>query len=376
MIYKYCTSIYLRIKYKVEKLLACKRDKRTDRKFLIFESDDWGSIRVPSRKVYDELLAEGYAMDKRPYERFDCLEIDDDIRALSEILLKYKDCKGNHPVITLNYLSVNPDFEKITDNGYSEYVYETIDKTYLRYYQSNNVIKEVKKGIVDGVFMPQCHGREHFNVNAWMDALRSGDEDVLCAFRHNMCGIFPKTNPSAGNKFMVALKSTDDSSQESICDAVSESLSLFEKIWGIKSKTFIAPCYTWGDRIERTLSNCDIKLIQSSRIQRYSDHLGRRFRSIGEKNKYGQTYSIRNCFFEPSTSKRPDELNACLNEIKAAFSHGKPAVVSVHRINFVSGLELYNRTRTLQLLDKLLLTVISEYPDVEFVSSPAMINII
>ena len=33
---------------------------RTNRHIVVIESDDWGSIRMPSKEVYDKLLKEGY----------------------------------------------------------------------------------------------------------------------------------------------------------------------------------------------------------------------------------------------------------------------------------------------------------------------------
>jgi glycosyltransferase involved in cell wall biosynthesis len=47
---------------------------RTNRKIVVFESDDWGSIRMPSISVLQELRAFGIPVDKSPYCRFDALE--------------------------------------------------------------------------------------------------------------------------------------------------------------------------------------------------------------------------------------------------------------------------------------------------------------
>ena len=41
---------------------------RTKRKIVVIESDDWGSIRMPSRDIYEKLLAEGYRVDLNKYE--------------------------------------------------------------------------------------------------------------------------------------------------------------------------------------------------------------------------------------------------------------------------------------------------------------------
>lgn len=357
------------------KTSVCKvRDKKVGKYIVVIESDDWGSIRVPSRNVYDALMAEGYVMNKRPYERYDCLETDDDVKALSEVLLKFKDKKGKHPVITLNYLSANPDFHKIKENGYIEYIYEDVCNTYSRYPQSSNVIQLVKDGIEQGIFMPQCHGREHFNVLDWLNALRIGDKDVITAFNYGMCGIFPKETPAKGNQYMVALKSYDDESQKYVCDTVSQSLSLFRKIWGFASRTFIAPCYTWNDKIENILFDNGVELVQGARVRRCSSNSSKKYLYAGQKS-HGLIYGVRNCFFEPATTAEYSTDNL-MKEIGQAFENNHVAVISSHRINYVGGIDINNRIKNLELLDEFLSTLLMKYPDVEFMSSDQLIDIL
>ena len=39
----------------------------TNRKILVIDSDDWGSIRMPSRNVYETLLVDGDCVDKNVF---------------------------------------------------------------------------------------------------------------------------------------------------------------------------------------------------------------------------------------------------------------------------------------------------------------------
>ena len=367
-------SIYNRIYNRICSIINEQRDKKVMQRIVVIESDDWGSIRVPSRKVYDTLMAEGYSMDKRPYERYDCLETDEDVKALSGVLLKYKDKKGKHPVITLNYLSANPDFHKIKEKGYSDYIYEDVCNTYSRYPHSANVIQLVKDGIEQGIFMPQCHGREHFNVCDWLNALRIGDKDVITAFNYGMCGIFPKETPAKGNQYMVALKSYDDESQKYVCDTVAQSLSLFRKIWGFASRTFIAPCYTWNDKIENILFDNGVELVQGARVRRSSSNSSKKYLYAGQKS-HGLIYGVRICFFEPATTAEYSTDNL-MKEIGQAFKNNHIAVISSHRINYVGGIDINNRIKNLELLDEFLSTLLMKYPDVEFMSSDQLIDIL
>lgn len=350
------------------------RDRKVFRHIVVIESDDWGSIRVPSRKVYDALMDDGYAMDKRPYERYDCLETDEDIKALSDVLLKYKDNKGNHPIITLNYLSANPDFHKIKEKGYTEYIYESICNTYSRYPDSNNVILLVNEGIKKGVFMPQCHGREHFNVHDWLNALQLRDKDVMKAFSYGMCGIFPKDAPVKGNQYMVALRSQNNESQQYVCEAVAQALAMFRETWGFGSRSFIAPCYTWNDEIENVLYNNGVELVQGTRIRRSSSKSSKKYVYTGKKGN-GIIYEVRNCSFEPSTTEGYS-TNKLMEEIECVFKKKHIAVISSHRINYVGGIDINNRIKNLRLLDEFLSTLLNKYPDIEFISSDQLIDIL
>ena len=370
-------TIITSIKNKPKEWYCYRHDFRTTRRIIIIESDDWGSIRVSSKKAWEDFRDMGYHVDERPYERYDILESDGDVTALAEVLLKFKDCHGNHPVFTLNYLSSNPDFDAIRENGLSVYCNESIEVTYSKYPQTHhNVLELVRKGINENIFLPQCHGREHFNVQAWMRALQSDDIDTINSFRYNMCGVAPKDNPIQGNRFMRALECSTASDQEYVCRAVSDGLAKFQRIWGFPSLTFVAPNYTWNDSIESVLNQHDVKLIQTVRVQHISDKKKDILHYSGEQNRWHQYYSIRNCFFEPATSLSPEnEVNACFNSIQSAFEAKKIAVLSSHRINYASGIDVKNRDRSLYKLESLLSKITTSFPDVEFISSDRLIDI-
>ena len=355
-----------------------RRGWTTDRKIIVIESDDWGSIRMPSKEVYDILLKDGYRVDLRLYERFDSLESDEDISALFEILSKYYDINGNHPIITANTLVANPDFQRIAENAYNEYFFESILETYKKYEGRTNAHNLIMNGIDLGLFKPQSHGREHFNIYCWMNALRNGDKDILRAFELDICGIFPKNNPSYGNKFMIAFESKNDTSQQYVLETIKDGLKMFETIFGYKSKTFIAPCYTWNDNIERLLYNHGVELIQSAVKQRLSDDINKiKYHYIGQKNKYNQRYLIRNCSFEPSLFKnKSNVVNNTLMQIRTAFNNHKPAIICSHRVNYIGSISVNNREENLVLLDELITRIKCTWNNVEFMSSDMLIELI
>lgn len=49
---------------------------------MVFESDDWGSIRMPSREVFDKLKSDGYGVDNDPFLKYDNLAGENDLSGL------------------------------------------------------------------------------------------------------------------------------------------------------------------------------------------------------------------------------------------------------------------------------------------------------
>ena len=53
----------------------------TNRRIIVIESDDWGSIRMPSKLAYSNLLKKGIGVDKSLYDTLDSLEKKEDLEA-------------------------------------------------------------------------------------------------------------------------------------------------------------------------------------------------------------------------------------------------------------------------------------------------------
>ena len=237
---------------------------RTNRKIVVIESDDWGSIRMPSKQVYDNLLKAGVRVDKCPYNRFDSLASEDDLTALFDVLVKFKDKNGNHPIITANSVVANPDFELIQKSNYKEYHYELFTKTLKRYPNHKFSFELWKKGISEKLFFPQFHGREHVNISRWINALQANSEETMFAFKEGIFGLSTTIVKEKRKSYQAALDF--DNSLEFIKQkgVIASGLDLFEESFGYKSKSFIAPNYVWHPEIEKELAKQGVEFIQSS----------------------------------------------------------------------------------------------------------------
>jgi hypothetical protein len=294
---------------------------------------------------------------------------------LFSTLLKYKDNTGNSPIITANTVIANPDFEKIKAADYSSYYIEPFTETLKRYPQHNNSFELWKQGIQSGIFFPQFHGREHLNVPLWMRALKNNIGDARLAFDY---GVWGHINTHPNNLFYQA--AFDVEYPEDIIEhheIVKDGLALFEKTFGYKASYFVPPNGPMNNSLLSTLADCGVRLVSSDTIQVEVFGNGRtqkHFRYMGMKNKLGQRFIKRNCFFEPSGEGK-DWVDSCLKDVELAFRYKKPAVISTHRVNYMGGLSEKNGDRGLFQLKELLQTIVKKWPNVQFVTTSELYDI-
>ncbi len=346
---------------------------RTNRKIVVIESDDWGSIRMRSKKAYQNILNADIPIDTSRYNRMETLECDSDLENLFEILARHRDKNGNHPVFTPLCIMANPDFEKIKNNGFKNYYYEDFTKTLERYGQAySKVLNLWKSGIRNKLFVPQFHGREHLNVNRWMKGLRDKLPVTCLAFDNEVTGISARLAREDRGEYQAAFDIDHINDNEYLKVVLQEGLGLFEQLLGYKATYFVPTNGPFSSFLEPILKSSGIKYINTAK----KDHepLGdgkykTNYRYLGQKNDYGQIYITRNCFFEPSEPSSFNWLDNCLNEVKIAFRWNKPAVISTHRVNFSGLLDPANRASGLKQLDQLLKTILAKWPQTEFMTS-------
>lgn len=347
-------------------------------KYVLIESDDWGAVRMPSRAVYDELVLNNIPVDKLHIDKLDSVESNDDLERLYETLKKFKDAKGNHPVITAYAVVANPNFEKIEACNRQVYHYETILDTYSRSAHTDRVPELIKQGIAENIFVPQFHGREHVHVKRYMEAINSDSEKEQIAF--NSRAIISSYSSTCPNPYLPDyfkgfdyITGAEHTEIESIHR---DGLQLFKEIFGFPSISFTAQGSVWGDHLLEMLAEQDVKFIGG---QQQNPDLQGGYKTVnkywGSVNKYNQMHWRRNCRFEPARDVKFDWVNYCLTEMQIAFRWGKPAVISSHRENFTGSIFEENRNDSLKKLEMLLAGILKRWPDVEFISTAQLAEI-
>ena len=354
---------------------------RTKRYLVVIESDDWGTIRMPSREVYEEFMRRGIRVDRDPYCRYDNLATKHDLENLFEVLQSVHDKNGHPAVITANTLSANPVFDKIKESNFTEYYFEPFTDTLRRDTAHAEAFAMWKEGITAGVIRPQSHGREHLYVKKWLQTLRNGDKVTRTAFDLGTWGLTEIVDPSIHEYYMGAFNSGEDADIKEFEVIVDDALLMFKDIFGYVSKSFTPTTYEWSPKIEPCLIEHGVKYIQC-RFQQTIPLDDDKTKKIsyrgfqGTRTKTGLIRTFRNCFWEPTTKENYDWYSDCLKRIEIAFKWGKAANICAHRLNFIGSIDSANTDKNLPEFKRLLQEIVKRWPDVEFVTSDQLGEII
>ncbi len=349
---------------------------KTDRKLLIFESDDWGSLYLPNSQQIKTLERVGVLKsDRQGYKRYDCLETRDDLECLFDLLNQFSDLNGNPAKFTFNTVMGNPDFDKIKASEFQVYFHQFFFDSY-RQYNGEDCRRAWQLGMANRLFTPQFHAHEHLNVPRWMRDLRGNRQDTRIAFENQYyCQSRSMTSPV---DYLTAHWPDTIEDLVFLEKQLLLGLAAFETTFQFPSKTFVACCYVLPQEIEKVTADNGVGLIQTQRRHRvplvHSHQSTFRSRYPGQKNQFGQIYSVRTVQFEPFSDNSLDWADLAFKQIGLAFKRGFPAVVSSHRVNYVGGRDPNNRDRSLNALKTLLKKVVKTFGDVTFMSSDELLG--
>ena len=246
------------------------RGWKTKRRIIVLAVDDYGNIRISSRKARENLDKAGFSSQNR-FDNFDTLETEDDLNALYETLDSVKDKHGNPAIFTALSLPVNINFDKIIESGYSGYYYEPLNETFSKISGYQNVWNLWKEGIERKLIFPQFHGREHLNLKLFKENLIKKDPETIACI-NNKSYVRISNNPYKTIRPSGAFGFDDFSETEEHKIIIKDGLDLFENVFGFRSDTFNAP----GDRdhsiLHKTLSDGGVKYLETPLVK--NEHQG------------------------------------------------------------------------------------------------------
>jgi hypothetical protein len=228
-----------------------------------------------------------------------------------------------------------------------------------------------------GLLRPQCHGREHLNVALFERKLQGSAPDLMANLEHDcIAGISSDpAMPGVGFTQAFGLHRRDElpGHRKILADAFDR----FEQVWGYRSTTFTPPAQQLHPDLHEEMEQYGVVSIDKPlRCSRPLGDGSRRSEVNHSGRQRGQNHVtlVRNVVFEPGKDMGFEPVSRALEQTRAAFFWGRPAIISSHRVNFCGHLDEANRKRGLEALDRLLKAIVSRWPEVEFLSVDRLVD--
>ncbi|PKM12928.1 MAG: hypothetical protein CVV13_03635 [Gammaproteobacteria bacterium HGW-Gammaproteobacteria-3] len=273
---------------------------------LLIESDDWG----PGGDFHADRL-----------------------NILFETLSKHKDSIGRCAVLTADVVLAVPDTGAIKSAPADQYPRKLLDRDFPKIYRT------MLQGIANDVFVPQLHGLEHLNGEAFAKLCQREDPRTEKALADsNWWDWETLDSPLQGHYVDGSSLPTRPITPAKAQELITTATATFENLFGQPSLTTVAPCYLWNDDIESEWSRHSILAIQTAGYRcpgRAQD--GRYIQDkplirAGDANALGQIYLVRNVMFEPVDGKNTPET--AYQEALQARRQASAITISTHRYNF------------------------------------------
>jgi hypothetical protein len=354
---------------------------RTNRKLVVISVDDYGNVRLDSKKARENMDKAGLKVHSR-FDVYDTLETREDLEALYEVLTSVKDQHGRHAVFTPFALPCNINFEAMAEEGYERYVYELLPETYAKLSARHpeaytGAWSLWQEGIGKGLMAPQFHGREHLNLAHFQKLLKEKNDLLRISMQHRSLVALPESDyASVGWTAAFSFWSKDEIvAHETI---IKEGVQAFERVFGYAPTVFTPPAQQFHPSHYPLLQALNLQAIDRPLL--YRQHLGygnfkRKWEYMHFDAHLGMVKLVRNVVFEP-TEPKTDHVAKAMAQIEAAFRLGKPAIISSHRVNYAGLVDANYRAKGLNQLGTLLKQIAQRWPEVEFISAAELSDLI
>src|SRR5690606_36907632 len=185
-------------------------------------------------------------MDKaglKIYSRFDAndaLENREDLLQLYDVLSSVKDKNGNHAVFSPMALPCNINFEKMAEESYSEYIYETLPETFSKLEAMqpsaySGMMELWNDGIRNNLLAPQFHGREHLNLRILRENLAGKDKATLTALKNRSYTSISQP------KYTAAFAYRDKEDTKGFSEIIRTGIQHFKEVYSYEPVFFTPP---------------------------------------------------------------------------------------------------------------------------------------
>lgn len=301
---------------------------------LVIESDDWGAGP----------LAQAEALPR-----------------LSAVLQGIRDRSGRPAVMSLGVILEIPDGPRIAASGCSEY--HALPLTDARF---DGVRAAIQSGIAAGVFAPQLHGQCHYWPPALMRAAQrdSAVRDWLTA---------PAPAATEGLPSPLQSRWVDASGlpsralpADAIRQAVATEAQIYQTLFGAAPQVAVATTFVWTEAVEAAWAQVGIEAVVTPGCRATCRTAAGQPGCVdaamltGERSLAGQTYLVRDVYFEPALGHAPQRL---LDGLRTRTRQGRACLAETHRFNFLQAPDASLATLETGLRDAL-----ARRPDLRFVT--------
>lgn len=273
---------------------------------LIIESDDWGA---------------------GPLQQADALT------RLTGTLQGIRDRSGRPAVMTLGVILEVPDGPRIAATHCTEY--HALPLADPRF---DAVRAAIQAGIRSGVFAPQLHGQCHYWPPALMAAAQDNPvvRDWLTA---------PDPAPTENLPSPLQSRWVDASclpshalTPDAIRQAAAAEAHEYQAVFGSAPQVAVATTFIWNDAVEAAWAQAGVEaIITPGRRATCRNGAGQpgcvdATMLTGERSLTGQTWLVRDVYFEPALGHVPQRL---VDGLQARTRQGRACLVETHRFNFL-----------------------------------------
>lgn len=340
-------------------------DSRSEERIVLFECDDMGSLAnsVSPRDSY--FYRSGLLKDNR-YTRADALFNRDDLARLAMTLDRFEDIRGNHPSFHAFFNVANPCLDTLISSGFSELVFKDFREILLGNDQ-NSLWCYWKTLIAEGRIKPHFHGLTHLNIPNWYDAIK-GSVDYQELIKMGCPNISNPNNIETLSGYRTELYFRNNEDFQSISTNLLKGLEIYEQLFGLRATRFAPTNGFFHVDYLPLLKGAGITSVNLNLSVNTQKRNGRVIKSnlLFESIKGSKSvFYRRNSNFEPTDPGYKDISNT-LHQIDRAFKNNRPAIISTHRVNFISSRIQANGDKGILELNKLLSAILSRWPDVSF----------
>ncbi|HWL53199.1 MAG TPA: hypothetical protein VNQ90_12245 [Chthoniobacteraceae bacterium] len=303
---------------------------------VVFESDDWGACEhAPSAGEWKRQLAATPPAAWPPYFNAK-LESPAEMERLADLLDSVRDAQGRPARFTAFTCLANPDFDKISTSGFTEYYDRFVDEGFPAPWQGEGVVTAWRGAMKRGVWAPEFHTRfHHTHGGDWLALLRDPGE----------------TGQTARNRFAARIYSQDRHypeyramSREEIAAWVRPAVAAFERLFGFRPDAGVTSDAT--AEVEAVWAECGIRtfclrnfaipgaapLVYHTKPWNNQDPAT----PMGAWNAGTDViYLSRNIFFEPGFDPAYS-FETIMDHVRQVWARNEPAVFSTHRLNYVN----------------------------------------